>query len=279
MNFLYKLERKFGKYAIRDLTHYIIGAYVIGYFLWFMDQRLSILQYLYLDPGLILKGQIWRIVTWVLIPPSSPDLFTIVMLYCYYQLGTILERTWGAFRYNLYIFLGLFMTLVGSVILYLVLGNTYTLLGYGYGFSTYYVSLSIFLGFALTYPNMQLLLFFIIPIKIKYLAALDLLYLALDLWQGDWATRVVILCSLANVIVYFLLTRNYRGIRPQEIHRRHAFQKAMSKGQAAHVTTHKCAICGRTEKDDPTLEFRFCSKCNGNYEYCQNHLFTHEHVQ
>lgn len=280
MKFFSKMERKFGKYAIRNLTKYIIITYIIGYVLQLLGRvGVPVLGYLMLDPGLILRGQIWRLVSWVLIPPGRLDLFTIIMLLCYYQLGTALEQTWGRFRYNAYIFFGLLMTIVGAFILYAVMVDTFTILGYGTQFSTFYVSLSIFLGFALTYPDMRMMLYFLIPIKIKYLAILDVVFLAVSMYQGDWATRVVIICSLMNVIVFFFMTRDYKRVNPQEIHRRNEFKKAMSRGQASNITTHKCAVCGRTEKDDPTLEFRFCSKCKGNYEYCQDHLFTHEHIR
>lgn len=279
MKFLNKMERKLGRYAVPNLTKYIILTYAIGYLLNLASMAFPILGYLRLDPALILRGQVWRLVTWVLIPPGQLNIFTLIMLLCYYQLGMALERTWGTFRYNVYIFFGMIMTVIGAFILYAFVGDYYTLLGYGYAFSTYYVSLSIFLGFALTYPDMQMMLYFLIPIKIKYLAVLDVAYLLYNMYRGSWATRVVILCSLANVIVFFLMTRNYKRVDPREIHRKKEFQKAMSRGQASNISTHKCAICGRTEKDDPNLEFRFCSKCKGNYEYCQDHLFTHEHVK
>lgn len=275
------MERKFGKYAIRNLTVYIIATYIIAYFLQFLGRAgLSVLGYLTLDPGLILRGQVWRLISWVLIPPDSFNLITLIILFTYYQLGSVLEKTWGAFLYNVYIFFGLIMTVIGAFILYAFMGDAYTILGYGSQFSTYYVSLSIFLGFALTYPDMQMLLYFFIPIKIKYLAVIDVVYLLYSVVTGNWAGRVVIICSLMNVIVFFLLTRNYSRINPREIHRKKNFKKAVSRGQVNNGgAKHKCAVCGRTEKDDPNLEFRFCSKCKGNYEYCQDHLFTHEHVK
>ncbi len=281
MNFLGKMERKFGKYAIRNLTQYIIITYVIGYVLQLLGQTgVPVLRYLALDPGLILHGQIWRLVSWVLIPPGRFNLITLIMLFTYYQLGTVLEKTWGSFLYNVYIFFGLIMTVIGAFILYAVVGDAYTLMGYGAQFSTYYVSLSIFLGFALTYPDLQMMLYFLIPIKIKYLAVVDVVYLLYSVIRGNWATRIVIICSLMNVIVFFLLTRNYSRINPREVHRKNRFKKSVSRGPAKNGgATHKCAVCGRTEKDDPNLEFRFCSKCKGNYEYCQDHLFTHEHVK
>ena len=149
----------------------------------------------------------------------------------------------------------------------------------GMSFSTYYINLSIFLAFAMNYPDMEVLFMMIIPIKIKYLALLDVAYLLFDLIRGGWGTRTVIIASLLNFIIYFLMTRNYRRISPQEIHRKQQFKKAVHPQMTPGGTRHKCAVCGRTEKDGEHLEFRYCSKCNGNYEYCQDHLFTHQHIK
>ena len=84
-----------------------------------------------------------------------------------------------------------------------------------------------------------------------------------------------------NVLIYFLMTRNYRRVDPREIHRKQQFKKAVNMGNTARGNgpIHRCAVCGRTELDDPNLEFRYCSRCKGNYEYCQDHLFTHKHVE
>lgn len=286
MNFLQKMERRFGKYAIRNLTRYIIIAYIIGYILQMISSvngNAGIQMWLGLNPGAIMRGQVWRIISWVLIPPSNISILTVIMLICYYQLGTILEKVWGDFLYNCYIFFGLIMTVVGAFILYFAGGAFYIELYSGIMFSTYYVTLSIFLGFAMTFPEQKMLLFFFIPIKIKYLALFDVAYLTYYMIMGDWFTRVQILSSLAGTIVFFLLTRKqkFRNARAsaQEHRRQQTFQKAMSRGQASSGARHKCAICGQTELTNPDLEFRYCSKCNGNYEYCQNHLFSHTHVQ
>ena len=283
---LYKLERKFGRYAISNLSLYIIIAYVLGYVLSFTGA----LEIFTLNPYSILKGQIWRLITWIVVPPSSFDLFTIIMLYFYYQLGTSLERTWGAFRYNLYIFSGLLFTVLGAFILYaitIVNGGEPSVMGYivSTGFSTYYINLSIFLAFAAVYPNMQVLLFFVIPVKIKWMAYLDVALLLYQFVCSGIADRIAIVMSLLNFIVFFFSTRDYYRINPKEIHRKNKFKKSAygekvftkNAGSFA-VTKHKCAICGRTEKSDENLEFRFCSKCNGNYEYCNEHLFTHTHI-
>ena len=258
MNFLNKMERKFGRFAIHNLTKYIIGCYIIGYILLYLQPLtgVNLMGFLYLSPYHILHFQIWRLVSWILIPPSSSNiLFVVIMLLFYYSLGSALERTWGAFRYNVYILSGMLFTVLGAFILYFVLGPASIV--YAPAFSTYYINLSIFLAFALSYPDM-------------------LLY---DLIRGNWATRTVIIASLLNFIIFFLSTRNFSRISPKEVHRRQQFQKAVHPKMAPGITKHKCAVCGRTEKDGDDLEFRFCSKCNGNYEYCQDHLFTHQHIK
>lgn len=300
-SFLSKMEKKFGRYAIPHLTRYIILTYIIGYILVALQNGgVSILDYLYLHPGLIARGQIWRIVSWVLMPPSSFSIWTVVMLFCYYQLGTVLEQAWGDFLYNVYIFFGVIMTIVGACIAYAILGPSGYMI-YGVSMiSTYYISLSIFLGFAMTFPDQQLLLFFIIPIKIKYLAILDVVYLVYSIVQSGFnpAITVMIVCSLASTIIFFFATRNYSRFNPQRRRQQKQFREAFSgwqtyagqggtsggqarrASQGAHqIARHKCAICGRTEITNPELEFRFCSKCNGNYEYCNDHLFSHTHIE
>lgn len=279
MNMISNLERKFRGKGINNLTMYIIACYVVGYLLSFISPQM--IMYLTLEPALILRGQVWRLVTWVLIPPTQLSIFTIIMLLFYYQLGTALERAWGEFRYTLYICSGLVFTIIGAFILYFIVGG-----GVGFYFSTYYISMSIFLAFAASYPDMQIMLYFVFPIKIKWMAFLNVALLLYDgiraARRGAWPLIVVIVASLLNFIVFFLMTKNLKRYTPKEVHRRQSFKKAVSRGQAmnrAGVTKHKCAICGQTEEDNPDLEFRFCSKCNGNYEYCQNHLFTHKHVQ
>ena len=140
--------------------------------------------------------------------------------------------------------------------------------------------MSIFLAFAVCYPDMQILLYFIIPIKMKWLAYVYAALMLYDFIQSLWPGRIVMAMSLLNFIIFFLSTRDLRRYTPKEVHRRQAYQKAVRQpGNAAGITKHKCAICGRTEQDDPSLEFRFCSKCDGNYEYCQDHLFTHQHIK
>lgn len=291
MNWIDKLERKFGRFGIQNLTMYIIICYVVGYFLTYLNP--SLMAMMSLDVAKILHGQIWRLVTWVIYPPSTGNflLFVISILFFYYPIGTSLERTWGTFRYTLYIFSGLLFTVIAAALLYAVTGGYVTvggmMLPYGSIFTTYYISLSIFLAYAVTYPDLQLLLMFVIPIKMKWMAFVYGLFIAWDIVSylrvGLWVGVVPIVASLLNFVIFYFSTRDMNRYNPKEIHRRQQFKKAMAPTRTGYgpdgIAKHKCAICGRTEKDDPNLEFRFCSKCKGNYEYCQDHLFTHKHVQ
>ena len=291
MNFLNKLERKIGKYAIPNLSLYLILGYVLGYIMEFISP--SVRDLLTLNPYLILHGQIWRLVTWLLIPPSSFDLFTIIMLMFYYSVGTNLERTWGTFYYNVYLFMGMIFTIIGS---FLIMGISYVpgfnsfMLREAYGstpyfllvarsFSTYFVNMSIFLGFAATFPEVQVLLMFIIPIKVMGIAYGVLLIV--QFLQSDIIGKIIIGASLLNFVVFFMITRSGIGMRisPRQVRRRHEYNREVKRAKPASVSKHKCAICGKNSEDNPEAEFRFCSKCNGNYEYCQDHLFTHTHVK
>ncbi len=285
MKFIDKLERKFGRFGIPNLTIYMIVCYVIGYALMIVNP--GILNWLSLEPAYILRGQVWRLVTWVLYPPSTSGVlwFAIAVLFFYYPIGTSLERTIGTFKYTLYILSGVVFTILGAFILYFLLGGNVLV---GNVFSTYYISLSTFLAYAMCYPDMQVLLMFIIPVKMKWMAIFYVVIVVYEMIQyvmaGAWYLVIPIVASLLNFIIFYFGTKDFSRYNPKEIHRRNEFRRAMEpqgrmKSGSGSVTKHKCAICGRTELDDPNLEFRFCSRCNGNYEYCQDHLFTHTHVK
>ena len=294
-------EKKFGKYAIKNLSLILIMCYACGYLMKWINP--GFFTYLYLNPYEIIHHfQIWRLVTWLIVPPDSFDFWTLLMLYFYYSIGTSLERTWGTYRYNVYIFSGILFTAVGAFVLYGIssllgaqsLGLWMTVDGYityPTMFSTYYVNMSIFLAYAATFPDYEVLLFFILPIKVKFLG---IIYGAMLVYQFivgygtgsalfyyNLGIRFVIIASLLNFVVFFFTSRKKvrRGpikiIRQQVVKQQPRHETKKSSG----ITRHKCAVCGRTDETNPELEFRFCSKCNGNYEYCQDHLFTHTHVQ
>ncbi len=279
-----KFEKRFGKYAISNLSLILILCYVVGYFIELVNA--DFLLYLTLNPYAILHGQIWRIFTWIIIPPSSLDPFTIIMLLFYYNIGTSLERTWGTYRYNVYLLSGMLFTVLGSFVWLAIeyfVGGPVMNLSYistiaSLYFSTYYINMSIFLAFAATFPEVQVLLMFIIPVKVKWMGILYGLVLVYDfLFAGSLVTRIAIASSLLSFAIFFFTSRSHIHMSPKQMKRRAEFRQDIRRN--SRVTKHKCAICGQTEDDDPSLEFRFCSKCNGNYEYCQQHLFTHTHVQ
>lgn len=293
MNQQNRLRRKLEKYAIPNLTLYLIICYGIGYLMQYLVP--AGYQYLMLDPFLVLKGQVWRLVTWILIPPDSSNIFfVLITLYLYYSLGGLLERIWGTYKYNVYLFSGLLFTILGAFVLcgYSVLMGAQPTMYTGlyvlnngsavyFGqFSTYYINMSIFLACAASIPDVQVLLMFLFPIKVKWLGIVYGIILLVNCIQGGIATWIVVIFSLLNFLVFFLRSKGKMHLSVGQIKRQQEFhQKMRAAGQTKGITRHKCAICGRTELDGDDLEFRFCSKCNGNYEYCQYHLFTHEHVK
>lgn len=291
-------ERKFGKYAIRNLSFVLVSCYAVGYLLELVDKSGFVLSWLTLNPYAILHGQVWRLVTWILIPPSSGGLFfTLIMLYFYCSIGTTLERTWGTYRYNVYLFQGMLFTVAGS---FLLMGYCYlfkptiflsSLTGtvltiqtpaeyfavIAMMFSTYYINMSIFLAFAATFPDAQVLLMFIIPIRIKWMGMIYAVMLVFQFLSTNVYGKFAIGASLLNFVVFFLTSRNMMHLNPKQIHRRQEFKRDVRRNTG--ITKHKCAICGRTEVDSPQMQFRFCSKCDGNYEYCEEHLYTHTHIK
>ena len=285
-------ERRFGKYAIKNLSFILVLCYAVGYLLQMFDRSNTLILYLTLDPYEILHGQIWRLFTWILIPPSSGNIFfTLIMLYFYCSIGTTLERTWGTYRYNVYLFQGMLFTIAGSFLLlgyyYLFHADSLAVMGpdgvrvyFLYAsmyFSTYYINMSIFLAFAATFPDVQVLLMFIIPIKVKWLGVIYGVILLFEFLQTGVDGKFAIAASLMNFAVFFFTSRNMMHLNPKQIHRRQEFKRDVRRNTG--ITKHKCAICGRTEVDSPNLQFRFCSKCDGNYEYCEEHLYTHTHVK
>ena len=289
MNWMNKLERKFGKYAIPNLMYYIIILYAVGFALNLFAPTLYY-QYLSLDAAAIFRGEIWRIATFIIQPPDTNLLFVIFTLYLYYIIGRQLEYVWGTFRFNLYFFTGVLLHVIASLL-------TFALTGLSLPLGTYYLNMSLFFAYAAIYPNQQFYLFAVLPIKVKYLAWIDAAYFGYSILQaflpayggnplGGIIYKAIALeafVSLLNFLIFFLSMRSMRRFGPKEIHRKHVYHREVRAGREAQVgpdgAKHRCAVCGRTELDDENLEFRYCSKCNGNYEYCQDHLFTHEHVK
>jgi len=194
-----KLERKLGRYAIPNLMKYICVIYIVGYLIQIFNPLLYY-YYLDLDPEAILHGHIWRIITFLFFPPSTSLIWMMIAVFVYYSLGTTLETVWGTFKYNFFYFTGVLMLVVASLLIYIVTGYPLQL------YPTY-MSFSIFLAYALTFPEATFLLYFIIPIKAKWLATAEVvLYIFVFLTSPDPGTKVAILLSLLNVALFFFLT-------------------------------------------------------------------------
>lgn len=288
MKLLNKLERRFGKYAVPNLMKYVVILFIIGLCIGTFFPQVYI-YFMMLDFSMIARGQVWRLLTWI-IPLSSMNnlLLTAISVYFYYIIGNTLEQNWGAFRMNLYFFSGIVFNIIAEFITYLITGNS---IGSLDAFSL--VCSTLFLAFAALYPNVTFYIYFLIPVKAKYLAILEGVIYLFNIYNyivsKQYLLIVPLVVAFANFLIFFFTTRNYRRISPNEFRRKAEFRRQVNnagyqenvrgfKGNNV-ITKHKCAVCGRTELDGDELEFRFCSKCDGNYEYCMEHLFTHEHVK
>ena len=297
MSWMKKMERKFGKYAIPGLMRYVIVLYIIGVIIDLAAPQLYT-QYLALDIGAVLHGQIWRLVTFIIASPGTSIWMALIVLYMYYMIGDNLERRWGTFAFNLYFLMGILFNILAAVITYIVFGDSFEP-------GTYFLNMSLFFAFVTEFADAQFLLFFIIPIKGKWLGYLNAAYFIVTIVGGLlyyinpeislWLIfrlgipalpqyALAALFSMLNYVVfYWLYRKSFRPTAAQKKMQRQFKAQVMEAKKVERARAgqprHRCAVCGRTELDDPSLEFRFCSKCEGNYEYCQDHLFTHEHVK
>lgn len=297
MKFLNKLERKIGHFAIQNLISYMIVIYIAGFLMDLFAPNFYA-KWLSLEIYYVLHGQVWRLVTFIFQPPSTNILFFAIELLLYYSIGRSLEQMWGTFRFNVYYFSGLLFQIASAFIFYGIayffMTNRNPLISTAGVGSLYYVNRSMFLAYIAMVPDASFYLYFVLPIRAKWLGiiyGIFMLYEVLSLFAGGYYPHAIaIIVSIANFLIFFLMTRDYRKYSPSEAKRRAAFRKEMNRARRESgtivefrgrnvITRHKCAVCGRSELDDDTLEFRFCSKCDGNYEYCSDHLYTHTHVK
>lgn len=189
---LNKLERKFGNFGIPNLMSLIVFGMAIVFVLdTFInpDYEVSFWSLIYFDRNAVFAGQIWRIITFVFEPPGSGLLFAVFALYFYWLIGDTLERQWGTFRFNVYYLTGMLGSVIGGLIT-------------GYA-TNYYLNLTLFLAFAILYANFQVLVFFVIPVKMKYLAWLDAILLVFSFIFNTWQGRIALLISIINFLLFF----------------------------------------------------------------------------
>lgn len=276
---------KHPNFGIPNLMLLIIGGNVLVYLMDMVSNYTfsSVLSFL---PYAIFRGQIWRLVTFIVVPEASSNLiFFAITLYFYYFIGTQLERQWGTARFNIFYFSGVILSIVTGLAIAALNG------GVNCTFETatmYYVNMSLFFSFATLYPDMQVLLFFIIPIKVKYLAWLDGALFAFQIIQylihGHFIFALLPVVALLNYFIFFgsdLLSsarRTTNRVKHQHSAQTVNFKKAVKQAQQHKGYLHKCCVCGRTDQDFPNLEFRYCSRCSGYRCYCMDHINNHVHV-
>lgn len=273
---------KHPQFGIPNLMLYIgIGNVVIYLIDLFSMGRLSLADALSFDRYAIFHGQIWRLVSFVFISESGDLLFrgtgiffVCISAYFYWWIGALLEREWGTTKFTVFY--------LGGVALNILFGLVA-------GFSSmWYVNLSMFFAFATLYGDMQVLLFFLIPVKVKWLAWLDGALFAWavlsSLLVGNWLGALLPIVAILNYFIFFwqdfkyLFARVKRQTSPNVINFKKAQKQAKKKAKETGGYSHKCAVCGVTDRDDPNMEFRYCSKCDGYYCYCMNHINNHVHI-
>ena len=250
MSLLNSLEIRFGRFAVPGLVAFIAWFQVAVWVL--IQMRPEFVDALDLDRGLVLEGQIWRLITWVFIPGSFSPLWLLLGVMLMMTFSEALDHAWGPFRVNLYVFGGILFMIAGAMLFDSPpMGLTlYT---------------SIFLAFATIAPNYELLLFFILPVKMKYLAMITGALLLLSFIDTPSA-RLPVVFSLLNYFIAF-----GPGFLKGAKHRAEVTERRMrfeGEKRPAGTFLHKCSVCGKTEVDDATLDFRvgadgedYCNMC------------------
>ena len=267
-----KIDRFCYKHPRFGIPNLMLTIVILSAVVYVMDMisSYSLTPMLYFSRYLILHGQVWRLFTFIFIPSSSGVLWVAISLYFYWFIGSNLEREWGTGKFTIYYGIGWLLNVI---------------VGLCTGYATMsYVNYSLFLAFATLYPNLQFLLFFIIPVKAKWLgwieAALVTVGFVLDIIQLDIAGAVLILASMLNYLIFFWDELMYYVRRQKRSTGRQAmdFKRAAQTKRETKGYMHKCAVCGRTDTEYPDLEFRYCSKCVGYYCYCMEHINSHVHI-
>jgi len=264
MQLLYKLEKHLGRFAIPGLIRMFVALTAATYVLSLANPKS--MASLVLDGPAILDGEVWRLVTWPFLPQTitffgiqlpiiAQAILMVFVLQLYWMFGEVLESVWGAFRVNAFILVGM----IGSIAAALLFQTG------GVFFSANF-TLALLFATATVAPNIEILLYMILPVRIKWIAWIALAYLLLGLVVAPWLAKIVIVLSLANCLIFLVpsllrMTKTTREVSA----RRAKFKAAMVTSE----TLHRCAVCGRTEISNPELDFRVSR--DGN-EYCAAHL-------
>ena len=276
--FCYKNRYK----GVSNLMLYIAIGTAIVYLFRMIDPSNLLYYFLVFDRGAILSGQVWRLITYIFVPMSGNVLFLAISLYFYYFIGKSIESAWGPFRFNLFYLCGVVITDLAALLL-------------GVNADISYLNMSLLLAFATLYPENRVLLFYIIPIKMKYLAWFYLAVTVYELFAYPFPYNLFSVVALLNYFLFFgsdvlrvlpdFLRPSGRTAKPfgsfsqQRQKPNPNWAKDYQKKTAPAPYRHKCTVCGRTDVENPYLEFRYCSRCNGYYCYCIEHINDHAHIQ
>lgn len=277
-NWLDRFCYKHPRFAIPNLMLYVVlGTGLIALLDAFsLGGAGSFSRYFAFNANAILHGQVWRIFSFLFVPQGSNLFLIAISLYFYYFIGKVLEREWGAPKFTVYYLSGVIL----NILIGFVVGYT----------SIFYINMALFFAFATMFPNMQVLLFFIIPVKMKWLAWFDAAFFAIEvvssLLSGRPLLALIPLAALLNYFLFFggdlmdLLRHGKQRVTHARTNNRKTvdFQTAQQHVREKKGYLHKCAVCGRTDVSNPELEFRYCSKCKGYYCYCSEHINAHVHV-
>lgn len=262
--------------GVPGLMRYIIAANAVIFVVSLFDRSGTLLRFLAMDPYAVLHGEIWRLVTYVLIPDGSDILIIFTFLF-YYWLGEAMERLWGSTKFTIYYVSGMLLTDLGVMAAYLIDGKR--ILVYG----AFYVGTALFMAYALTNPDAVIYFFFLIPLKMKWMAIVEGALFVIQVLRyaaaGLWGMALMPVIAMLNLFVFFSPDLHRRADTVRAHNRREAvqFRKAVKEQKRQKGYNHKCEVCGRTDADFPDLQFRYCSKCTGYHCYCEEHIFNHTH--
>jgi membrane associated rhomboid family serine protease len=292
MTGLKSLRNRFERFCYRhrnkgipNLMLYISLGTALVFLMSYFARNYFLYSVLCFDRELILRGQVWRLITYPLTYSAGSLLFTMISLVCYWSLGKAMENVWGTCRFNLYYLCGILMMDVFCMI-------------FGGRADAAYLNLSLMLGYATMYPNAQFLVMFIIPVRAWVFGVLYLAFSLIGLITDPFPVNLFSVICFANYFLFFgkdvanVLPMSWRAnflrlfrkrksvksaSKPIPFPSAGSYEASVAKVKAPY--NHRCTICGRTDVSDPQLEFRYCSRCNGYYCYCQDHISDHAHIQ
>ena len=252
MNVLDKLERRFGFIAIPGLIRIVVAFNALVFLLVYLNPDFKFV--LDLNPSRIMQGQVWRLFTYIFLPQTFSPWWIIFVLWFLWFIGEGLEQAWGAFRLTLYFFVGM-------------IGTTVAAFFFGSNFSNSMLTAGLFFAFATFYPNEVIYIFFILPVKVKWVACAMAAFLLYGFVVSSNSYRAALLVALSNYVIFF-----GPGFVGQVRQRHEATGRRRRFAESARTETeplHRCAVCGATESSDPSLDFRVASD---GEEYCLSHL-------